>query len=133
MLKFDNLQKGLGIVSPPHFVYDFSRKMFFMLYSVNWPNFITWLSLLHGILGNMCNLIICFPGSDVINFEINPILKKLWRHCYFFDLWTIWSNPEAGFRTQTLQKLCFHKESPFILQEKKTKKSLTQLSYYCFE
>ena len=27
MLNFSFLEKGLGIVSPPHFVYDFSRKM----------------------------------------------------------------------------------------------------------
>ena len=26
------LEKGMGIVSPPHFVYDFPRKMFPMLY-----------------------------------------------------------------------------------------------------
>ena len=32
MLKFDSLEKGLGIVSPPHFVYDFSWKMFLVLY-----------------------------------------------------------------------------------------------------
>ena len=35
MLNFDFLEKGLGTVSPPHFVYDFSRKMFPKLYSVN--------------------------------------------------------------------------------------------------
>ena len=36
MLKlFDILEKGLGTVSPPHLAYDFSRKMFFVLYSVN--------------------------------------------------------------------------------------------------
>ena len=40
MLNFEFLEKGLGIVSPPHFVYDFSRKMFLMLYSINRPNFI---------------------------------------------------------------------------------------------
>ena len=34
MLNFD-LKKGLGLVSTPHFVYDFSRKMFLMLYSMN--------------------------------------------------------------------------------------------------
>ena len=34
MLNFDILDKGLGIVSPAHFVYDFSTKMF-MLYSIN--------------------------------------------------------------------------------------------------
>ena len=26
----------------------------------------------------------------------------------FFDLWQIWSNPEAGFWMQSLQNLCFH-------------------------
>ena len=30
MLNFDFLEKGVGIVSLPHFVYDFSRKMFLM-------------------------------------------------------------------------------------------------------
>ena len=34
MLNFDFLDKGLGIVSPAHFVYDFSTKMFLILYSV---------------------------------------------------------------------------------------------------
>ena len=40
MLNFNLLEKDLGIVSLPYFVYDFSRKMFLMLYSINWPNFI---------------------------------------------------------------------------------------------
>ena len=40
MLSFDFLEKGLGIVSQPnYFAYNFSRKMFLMLYSINWPNF----------------------------------------------------------------------------------------------
>ena len=34
MLNFDFLDKGLGIVSPARFVYDFSTKMLFMLYSI---------------------------------------------------------------------------------------------------
>ena len=34
-----------------------------MLYSINWPNFI----------GSTSWDIDCFPGCDVINFEINPI------------------------------------------------------------
>ena len=40
MFNFDILDNGLGIVSPAHFVYDFSKKkkMFFMLYCINWPN-----------------------------------------------------------------------------------------------
>ena len=28
MFNFDSLENGLGIVSLPHFVYDFSRKFF---------------------------------------------------------------------------------------------------------
>ena len=32
MLKFDFLDKGLGIVSPAHFVYGFSAKIFLMVF-----------------------------------------------------------------------------------------------------
>ena len=35
MLKFDFLEKGLGVDSPPNFVYGFPKKMFVMLYSIN--------------------------------------------------------------------------------------------------
>ena len=71
MLNSDFLEKGLEIVSLPHFVYDFSRKRFLMLYSINWRNFITWLSLLIGILVNMFIANACY--CDVIDFEINLI------------------------------------------------------------
>ena len=71
MLNFDFWENGLGIVSPPHFVYEFSRRMFLLLYSINWPNSIVWLSLLLEMLGNMCIAINSFPGCDVINSEIN--------------------------------------------------------------
>ena len=56
---------------PPHFVYYFSIKIFLVLYSVNWPNFIVWLPLLLEILGNICIVIICCPVCDVIKVEIN--------------------------------------------------------------
>ena len=59
MLNLDFLDKGLGIVSPVHFVYNFSTKMFLMLYSINCPNFIVWLPLLLEILGNMCIATVC--------------------------------------------------------------------------
>ena len=59
IINFDFLDKGLGIVSPAHFVYDFPTKMFLMLYSINWPNFIAWLPLLLEILGNICIAIVC--------------------------------------------------------------------------
>ena len=39
MLNFVFLKKGLGIVSARRFVYDFSRKIFLMLYSINLTKF----------------------------------------------------------------------------------------------
>ena len=44
MLNFDFLKQGLGIVSPAHFLNDFSRKMLLVLYSINWLNFFVPLS-----------------------------------------------------------------------------------------
>ena len=35
MLNFDFSERGLGIDSPSHLVYDFSRKIFLMLHSIN--------------------------------------------------------------------------------------------------
>ena len=70
---FDFLDKVLGIVSPAHFVYDFSTKMFVMFYSINSPNFTAWLPLLLEILGNTCIAIVCSPGCDVMDFEIKLI------------------------------------------------------------
>ena len=59
MRNFDFLEKGLGMVSPPHFVYDFSRKMFPMLSSIKRPILIGLLLLLLEILDNMCTVIVC--------------------------------------------------------------------------
>ena len=70
MLNFNFLEKTLGIVSSPHFMYDFSTKLLLMSYSVKWPHFIVWLPLLLEILGSICISI----GCNVINFEINLIL-----------------------------------------------------------
>ena len=53
MLNFDFLENDLGMVSPPHFVYDFWGKIFLMLHSINWPNFTVWLHLFLEILGNV--------------------------------------------------------------------------------
>ena len=76
-----SLEKGLGLPSPPHFMYDFSRKLFLMLYSFNWPNFLLWLPLLFEVLDNLCIVIICFPVFDVINFEIyHNFLIKLFSY-----------------------------------------------------
>ena len=64
------LKKGLGLVSPPYFVDDFSRKVFLMLCSINWPNFFVWMPLFFEISDNMCVAIVCYPVCDIINFEI---------------------------------------------------------------
>ena len=69
-------KRGLVLVSLPHFLHKFWRKIFILLYSMNWPNFIAWLPLLCEILGNMCIAIVCKPGSDVMNFEVNLIFLK---------------------------------------------------------
>ena len=58
MLNFDFLDKGVGIVSPAYFVNDFSIKLYLMLYSINWPNFIARLPLLLELLANMCIAIV---------------------------------------------------------------------------
>ena len=81
MLNFNFWRKSLGLVSPSDFVHEFSRKIFLMLHSINWPNFIVWLPLLHDILSNMCITIVYQPGCDVIKFEINHIfLIKPFRY-----------------------------------------------------
>ena len=54
MLNLNFSEMGLELNSLPYSVYDFLRKMFLILYSINWPNFIARLPLLLEILGNMC-------------------------------------------------------------------------------
>ena len=70
--RFDQFSflKGSGT---GHFVYIFFRKTFFLLYSINWPDFIVWLLLLLELLGNICIEIICFLVY-LLNFEIIPSL-----------------------------------------------------------
>ena len=70
MINFDFLKKSLGLVSPPHLLHDSSKKIFLMLYSINWSNFIFWFSSLLEIIWQCvcCN---CFYSVfDAINFEI---------------------------------------------------------------
>ena len=83
MLNFDFLENGLGMASLTHFVYDFSRKIFLLLYSINRPNFIVWLPLLLE-MSNMCNVIVCIPGYDVINFA-NNLIFLIKPFCYMTE------------------------------------------------
>ena len=64
---------GLELDSLAHLLHDFWRKRFLLLYCMTWPNIIVWLPLLREILGNMCIVIVCWPGCDAINVEINLI------------------------------------------------------------
>ena len=61
----------LQLISLPHFMRDFWRKILLALYLINRPSSIASLPLLLQILGNMCIVIIFCPVCDVINFEIN--------------------------------------------------------------
>ena len=47
--------------------------MFLILLFINWSNLIMSLPLVLEILSNMCIAIVCIPGCDIINFEINLI------------------------------------------------------------
>ena len=68
---FQKTKSGLELVSLPYFLHNVWRKIFIMLYSMNWPNFIAWLPLFLKISGNMYIAIFYFPVCDVINFENN--------------------------------------------------------------
>ena len=89
MLNFEFLDRVFVMVSPVHLVYDFSRKMFLMLYSINWPNFIVWLPLLLEILGNISNQAVFihaqkFKTKTEISWEWNELLR--WNKIIFKGL-----------------------------------------------
>ena len=79
---FQKIKRDLEPVYLLSLIFDmfFWRKILFLLYSINWPNFIDWLSLLCEILGNMCIAIVFKPGCDVINFKVNLtfLIKPFW-------------------------------------------------------
>ena len=68
---FKKIKRDQELVSLPHFLHNIWRKMFLMLYFINWQNFIYWLPFLLEILGNLSVIIIFCPACDVINIEIN--------------------------------------------------------------
>ena len=69
MINFNFFKKGLGLLFLSHFVHEFSRKVFLVLYFLKWPNFAVWLPVLLEISG-MFILIVCYPVCDVMNLEI---------------------------------------------------------------
>ena len=56
-LKKKKKKRGLELISLPHFLHYFWRKIFLLVHSITGQNFIVWLHLLREILGNMC--IVC--------------------------------------------------------------------------
>ena len=68
------IKRGLELVFLPHFLLNLKRKIFVLLYFINWPNFIVWLPLLCEILDNMYLAIVCKPGCDAMDFDVNLIL-----------------------------------------------------------
>ena len=81
-LFFKKIKRGLELVILPRFSHHFWRKIFFLLCSINWPDFIVWLPLLCEILGNICIRINCKPRCDVLNFEVNLVflIKLFFLH-----------------------------------------------------
>ena len=96
---FWKIKRGLELVSLPHFLHNFWRKIFPLLCSINWLNFITWLPLHCEILGNMCIAIICRPGYDIMNFEVKLIflIKPFYLHDQDFVTKTKYLENEKSF------------------------------------
>ena len=63
MVNFDFLEKGLEVVSPPHFVHYFSKKNCLMLYYALLTDQISFhgLSLPLEVFVNICIAIVCLP------------------------------------------------------------------------
>ena len=60
----------MELVFLPQFLHNFWKKILLLLYSIKWPNFIVWLPLFCEILGNMCIVIACKPGFDVMILKL---------------------------------------------------------------
>ena len=62
-------QSGLELVLLPHFLYDIWRKIFFTLYSINWPNFI---------------FLITFTSWDIEQYVYcNCLVPSWWCHKFW--------------------------------------------------
>ena len=81
-VKFSQKKEGSELVPVSHLLHGFWRKVFLLLCSINWSNFIVWLSLLKEILSNMLIVIVFYSGCEVINFKINFmfLIKPFFLH-----------------------------------------------------
>ena len=95
-------KRCLELVCLAHFPHDFWRKIFFLLFSITWPNLIAWLLLLCKILGSMCIVIVCWTESgqkfwnkpclsNRATFSIWPkVNTKIQKSCEWKEL--LWQN-----------------------------------------
>ena len=77
MLNSDYLKKSLGTISPPHFMV--SQEKCFSCY-ILFTDPISLSDCLYFLrYWAICILLLCFPGCDVVNFEINLtfLIKRL--------------------------------------------------------
>ena len=102
------LEKGLKVVFLPYFKYDFSRKMFLMLYSINWQNFIVWLPLLLQILVNMCIAILFYQVVTSYNTSNQAVFlhdqNVLDIILNILRIGRAWKKGERKFRCQKLSQ-----------------------------
>ena len=78
---FSKNVRGLELVPLSYFLHDFGRNLFLTLHSIKFTNFIVCLYLLLEVLVNMCFIITCYTGCDVIDFDLNlSFLIKLFFH-----------------------------------------------------
>ena len=101
-------KRVMELVSPSHFADDFSRKIFPILYSINWPNLIVWLPLLIEILGNM-NIIMIFRWNR----------KHFSSFLIVFQLPEIASDWELTFKYQKYCWIRNHLFSQYLFRQKK--------------
>ena len=116
VFNFDFFRKVFGnIFSTTFCLWFFKKKMFLMLYSTNWPNFIAWLPLHLEISGNMCMAIVFFPACNIINSEINLIflIKSLFymikksrqklKYLRVFSCQNVYQNWECAYKSMPLK------------------------------
>ena len=85
---FEKIKRCPELVYLPHFLHGFWIKIFLLLYSINWPNFIFGLFLFREILGNVYIIIVSQPTFQRridfismfwINVEITLIRRWKWN------------------------------------------------------
>ena len=73
MFNFVFSEKSLELVSSPHFLHDFFKKIYPLLYSIKWQDPIVWLPLHLEILSNVCIVLVCYPGCNIIDLKLNLV------------------------------------------------------------